>query len=47
MDDLYVTRAFVDGGPMMKRFRPGPMGRVRRIRKRSSHLTIVVSEKKK
>lgn len=47
VDDLYVTRAFVDGGPMQKRFRPGPMGRVRRIRKRSSHLTIVVSEKKR
>ncbi|NNE44062.1 MAG: 50S ribosomal protein L22 [Gemmatimonadetes bacterium] len=47
VDDLYVTRAFVDGGPMMKRFRPGPMGRVKRVRKRSSHLTIVVSEKKR
>jgi large subunit ribosomal protein L22 len=46
IDDLYVTRAFVDGGPMMKRFRPGPMGRVRRIRKRTAHLTIQVGTKK-
>jgi large subunit ribosomal protein L22 len=42
VDDLVVTRAFVDGGPTMRRFRAGPMGRVRRIRKRTSHLTIVV-----
>jgi large subunit ribosomal protein L22 len=42
VDDLYVRRAFVDGGPTMRRFRAGPMGRVRRIRKRTSHLTIVV-----
>jgi large subunit ribosomal protein L22 len=42
VDDLYVTRAFVDGGPTMKRFRAGPMGRTKRFRKRTSHLTIVV-----
>jgi large subunit ribosomal protein L22 len=42
VDDLFVTRAFVDGGPIMRRFKAGPMGRVRRIRKRTSHLTIVV-----
>jgi large subunit ribosomal protein L22 len=42
VDDLFVTKAFVDGGPTMRRFRAGPMGRVRRIRKRTSHLTIVV-----
>jgi large subunit ribosomal protein L22 len=46
VDDLYVTRAFVDGGPTMKRFRAGPMGRTKRIRKRTSHLTIVVGMKK-
>ncbi|MGQ0720675.1 MAG: 50S ribosomal protein L22 [Candidatus Eiseniibacteriota bacterium] len=45
VDDLYVTRAFVDGGPTMRRFRSGPMGRVRRIRKRTSHLTIAVGSK--
>lgn len=47
VDDLWVTRAFVDGGPIMRRFRAGPMGRVRRIRKRTSHLTIVVGPKTK
>lgn len=42
VDDLLVIKAFVDGGPTMRRFRAGPMGRTRRIRKRTSHLTIVV-----
>ncbi|HMB68248.1 MAG TPA: 50S ribosomal protein L22 [bacterium] len=42
VDDLFVTKAFVDGGPIMRRFKAGPMGRARRIRKRTSHLTIVV-----
>jgi len=46
VDDLYVKRAFVDGGPMVRRFRAGPMGRVRRIRKRTSHLTIEVGSRK-
>lgn len=43
VDDLVVRKAFVDGGPIMKRFRPRSMGRVGRIRKRTSHLTIVVA----
>ena len=47
VDDLYVKTAFVDGGPMMKRFRPRPMGRANRIRKRTSHLTIVLGSKTK
>ena len=42
VDDLVVKTAFVDGGPIMKRFRPRSMGRANRIRKRTSHLTIVV-----
>ena len=45
IDDLVVTRAWVDGGPVMKRFRPRSMGRANRIRKRTSHLTIVVGTK--
>jgi len=45
VDELYVKKAFVDGGPMMKRFRPRSMGRANRIRKRTSHLTIVVGTK--
>lgn len=45
VDELVVTRAFVDGGPVMKRFRPRSMGRANRIRKRTSHLTIAVGTK--
>jgi large subunit ribosomal protein L22 len=40
---ITVKEAFVDQGPMMKRIRPAPMGRAFRVRKRSHHLTIVVS----
>jgi large subunit ribosomal protein L22 len=40
---LYVSEAFVDEGPTMKRFRPRAQGRAYRIRKRSSHVTIVVT----
>lgn len=47
VDDLWVTTAFVDGGPIMRRFKAGPMGRARRIRKRTSHLTIIVGAKTK
>ena len=45
VDELWVKRAFVDGGPIMKRFRPRSMGRATRIRKRTSHCTIVVGTK--
>ncbi len=44
MEDLYVKEAYVNQGPTMKRFRPRAMGRASRIRKRSSHLTIVVAD---
>jgi large subunit ribosomal protein L22 len=39
---LYVKTIFVDGGRILKRFRPAPQGRAYRIRKRSNHVTIVV-----
>jgi large subunit ribosomal protein L22 len=42
---LYVKEAFVDGGPMLKRISPAPMGRAYRIRKRSNHITIVVAQR--
>ncbi|MGQ0467178.1 MAG: 50S ribosomal protein L22 [Sporichthyaceae bacterium] len=42
---LYVSEAFVDEGPTMGRFRPRAQGRAYRIRKRTSHVTIVVSSK--
>jgi large subunit ribosomal protein L22 len=41
-DDLIVTEAYVDEGPTLKRFRPRAQGRAYRIRKRTSHITIVV-----
>ncbi len=40
--DLYVSEAYVDEGPTLKRFRPRAQGRAYRIRKRTSHITIVV-----
>jgi large subunit ribosomal protein L22 len=42
VNDLSIVEAKVDEGPMWKRFRPGPMGRVMRIRKRTSHIKIVL-----
>ena len=45
VEDLYITQCFADGGPMLKRIMPAPMGRAFRIRKRSNHLTIFVSDK--
>jgi large subunit ribosomal protein L22 len=41
---LVVTEAYVDEGPTMKRIRPRAQGRAYRIRKRSSHITVVVSD---
>lgn len=43
--NLVVTKAFVDGGKMLKRLRPAPQGRAHRIRKRSNHITLVVDTK--
>lgn len=43
--DLYVSEAFVDEGPALKRFTPAPMGRATPIRKRTAHITIVVCSK--
>lgn len=44
---LSVIEAFVDEGPTLKRFRPRAKGRGNRILKRTSHITVVVGEKKK
>ncbi len=41
-DSLLVAAAYVDEGPTLKRFRPRAQGRAYRIRKRTSHITIVV-----
>jgi large subunit ribosomal protein L22 len=44
-DELFVSRAFVDEGPTLKRFRPRAMGRATRINKRTSHITLVLDER--
>lgn len=41
-DDLIVAEAFADQGPTLRRFRPRAQGRATRIRKRSSHITIIL-----
>ena len=45
-DVLKIKEAFVNGGPVMKRFRAASMGRASRLRRPTSHLTIVVSDEK-
>ena len=42
-DSLYVKTCYVDEGPTMKRIRPRAKGSASRIRKRTSHITIIVS----
>jgi large subunit ribosomal protein L22 len=42
---LVVSRAWVDEGPTLKRFRPRAQGRGYRINKRTSHITVIVSAK--
>jgi large subunit ribosomal protein L22 len=39
---LFIRSAYVDEGPTLKRFRPRAQGRAFRIRKRTSHITVVV-----
>ncbi len=43
-EDLVVAEAFADEGPTLKRYRPRARGRASRILKRTSHITIVVSD---
>jgi large subunit ribosomal protein L22 len=40
--ELFISQAYVDEGPTLKRFRPRAQGRAYRIRKRTSHITVVV-----
>jgi large subunit ribosomal protein L22 len=42
---LWVSEAYVDEGPTLKRFRPRAQGRAYRIRKRTSHITVVVQSR--
>ena len=41
-ESLFVARCWADEGPTLKRWRPRALGRAYRIRKRTSHITIVV-----
>ena len=42
--DLVIAQAFVDEGPTLKRIRPRAQGRAYRVGKRTSHITVVVSD---
>jgi large subunit ribosomal protein L22 len=41
-ENLFVAQAWVDEGPTLRRFRPRAQGRATRIRRRTSHVTVVV-----
>lgn len=44
IDELYVQAAYVDEAPVLKRWRARARGRVNRIHKRNSHITVIVSD---
>ena len=46
VDVLFIKEIYADQGPTLKRFRPRALGRATRIRKRTSHLTVVLDEKR-
>jgi len=45
VDKLFVTAAYVNEGPRMKRVRPAPMGRAYRYQRRMSHIVVKVGDK--
>ncbi|MGM8365577.1 50S ribosomal protein L22 [Virgibacillus sp. W0181] len=45
-ENLVISEAFVNEGATLKRFRPRAQGRASKINKRTSHITVVLSEKK-
>jgi large subunit ribosomal protein L22 len=47
VDDLVVSRIYVNEGPREKRVQPAPMGRAYRIQKRQAHVTVHVSDEVK
>jgi len=47
VDRLYVRQAMVDGGATLKRFLPRAHGRATPLRKRTSHITLVVDERRR
>ena len=44
IEDLKIKTVFVDGGPVMKRINYGPRGSASTIRKRTSHITVIVGD---
>lgn len=46
VEQLFVKEIFVDAGPTLKRFHPRAQGRAYSIMKRTSHITVVVAEKR-
>ena len=44
-DSLYIHEVYIDGGPIIKRFRARAMGRATPIRRRTSHITVAVKER--
>ncbi|UCC66123.1 MAG: 50S ribosomal protein L22 [Deltaproteobacteria bacterium] len=45
VDTLWIKKISVDGGPTLKRYMPRAMGRATMIRKRTSHVVVVLDEK--
>lgn len=45
VDNLYVKAIWVDQGPVLKRFRPRAQGRAFGVRKKTSHINVVLEEK--
>jgi large subunit ribosomal protein L22 len=45
VDQLFVTEAYVNEGPRMKRIRPAPMGRAYRYQRRMAHIVVKVGDK--
>ena len=45
-ENLYVAEVYANQGPTLKRFRPRAQGRASRIRKRTSHITIILDQAK-
>ena len=45
VDRLFVKALFVDQGPVLKRFMPRAQGRATKIRKPTSHITVILDEK--
>ncbi|MCL5005598.1 MAG: 50S ribosomal protein L22 [Acidobacteria bacterium] len=47
VDELVVSKAYVNEGPRVKRIRPAPMGRAYRYQRRMSHITVVVEARER